>query len=60
MLENVYKVDGKYPDPYQIRQELDRLQTDPGSEKTYKRALSELSDSGLSSHPLLSRHSVES
>jgi hypothetical protein len=60
MLENVYKVDGKYPDPYQIRQELDRLEDEPGPKITYKRALSELSDSGLSRHPLLSRHSVES
>jgi hypothetical protein len=60
MLENVYKVDGKYPDPYQIRQELDRLEVEPGPKITYNQALSELSDSGLSSHPLLFHHSVES
>jgi hypothetical protein len=60
MLENIYRVDGKYPDPYQIEQELNSLQNDPVREKELKQSLSELADSGLSSHPLLGRFFVES
>ena len=57
MLEKIYLVDGKYPDPYQIEQELNSLQNDP---EKLKQSLSELKDSGLNSHPLLGRFFVES
>lgn len=57
MLEKIYKVDGKYPDPYEIERELTSLQADP---EELKRSLSELKDSGLGSHPLLGRFFVES
>lgn len=57
MLENIYKVDGKYPDPYEIERELNLLRNDPDK---LKQSLSELKDSGLSSHPLLGRFFVES
>lgn len=60
MLENIYRIDGKYPDPYQIEQELNSLQNNPVKEKEFKQSLSELSDSGFSSHPLLGRFFVES
>ena len=60
MLEKIYKVDGKYPDPYQIEQELSSLQNDPAKERELKQSLSELKDSGLNSHPLLGRFFVES
>lgn len=54
IFDNVYKVDGKYPDPYEVRAELDRLRSNPETKVEYKRALAELSSSGLSRHPLLS------
>ena len=60
MLEKIYRVDGKYPDPYQIEQELKSLRDDPAKEKELKQSLSELEDSGLNSHPLLGRFFVES
>jgi hypothetical protein len=60
MLENIYRIDGKYPDPYQIEQELNSLQNNPVKEKEFKQSLSELADSGFSSHPLLGRFFVES
>jgi hypothetical protein len=60
MLENIYKVDGKFPDPYEIEEKLTGLKSDPDKRLEYQSALSELKESGLSSHPLLSRFSVES
>lgn len=60
MLENIYRVDGKYPDPYQIERELSSLKNDPVREKEFKQSLSELTDAGLHSHPLLGRFFVES
>jgi hypothetical protein len=51
MISDIYKVEGKYPDPHEIEQEILNAQ----SEEEYNRILSEISDSGLASHPLLSR-----
>lgn len=60
MLEDVYKVDGKYPDPHEIESRLKSLKSDPNREQELKQSLSELKDSGLSTHPLLGRFFVES
>jgi hypothetical protein len=60
MLEKIYRVDGKYPDPYEIERELKSLQNDPAKERELKRSLSELEESGLNAHPLLGRFFVES
>lgn len=60
MISDIYKIDGKYPDPYQIRAKLDELKNSPAQEKQYEQALKEVQESGLDSHPLLGRFFVES
>lgn len=60
MLDNIYRIDGQYPDPQQIETELNRLKSDPTKEQEYKESLSELESAGLSSHILLNRFFVES
>lgn len=60
MLEHIYKISGKYPDPYQIERHLDSLRNKSDSELEYKKSLAEIKSSGLSSHPLLRRFFVES
>lgn len=57
MLNDIYRVDGKYPDPYEIENELNKLKN---SEIKYKSALKEVREAGLDQHPLLRRFSVES
>lgn len=60
MLNDIYKVDGKYPDPYEIENRLDVLKKSPNSEISYNAALKEIKEAGLDQHPLLRRFSVES
>jgi hypothetical protein len=57
MLENIYRIDGKYPDPHEIERELKNLSSDP---EKFSKAKAELYDAGLDSHPLLGRFFVES
>lgn len=57
MLENVYRIDKKYPDPHEIERELKRLSSDP---EEYAKAKAEIREAGLGSHPLLSHLLVES
>lgn len=57
MLENIYKVDGKYPDPHEVERKLRELASDT---EEYAKAKVELREAGLGSHPLLSRFFVES
>ena len=60
MISDIYRIEGKYPDPQEIEKRLKELSADPSSEFQYKDALSEISESGLSDHPLLQRFFVES
>jgi hypothetical protein len=60
MINDVYKVDGKYPDPYEIEDRIKRLRESPDSEREYKSAVAELREAGLSTHPLLGQFFVES
>lgn len=55
-LDKVYLVDEKYPDPYQIR-DIVLQTTDPDRLKSL---LSDIDQTGMSSHPLLSKFFVES
>ena len=57
MLNDIYRVDGKYPDPYEIENKLKSLKN---SEIAYNSALKELREAGLHQHPLLKQFSVES
>jgi hypothetical protein len=57
MLENIYRLDGKYPDPHEIESRLKQLASDP---EEYKKAKAEIREAGLGSHPLLNRFFVES
>ena len=60
IIDHVYRVDRKFPDPYQVREVINDLASDPQKKKEYGIALQELKNSGLSSHPLLRQFSVES
>jgi hypothetical protein len=60
MISDIYKIDGKYPDPHQIEAKLDLLKNTSGEEIKYKKSLKEVRQSGLSTHPLLRRFFVES
>ncbi len=51
MISDIHKVEGKYPDPHLIEQNLLNAQ----NEKEYEEMLSEVSQYGLASHPLLTR-----
>lgn len=55
MIDNVYKVEGKYPDPYEIESKLEEMSKDPNRELEYTESLDEVRKSGLKSHPLLNR-----
>jgi hypothetical protein len=55
MIDNVYKVEGKYPDPYEIESKLEEMAKDPNRELEYAESLDEVIESGLKSHPLLNR-----
>jgi hypothetical protein len=55
MIDNVYKVEGKYPDPYEIESKLEEMAKDPNRETEYAESLDEVRESGLKSHPLLNR-----
>jgi hypothetical protein len=56
MLNDIYKVDGKYPDPYEIEERLKQLKTP----SEYRSAIAEIRSAGLDKHPLLKQFSVES
>jgi hypothetical protein len=60
MINEVYKVDGKYPDPYEIENKLKQLKESLDSEREYRSAVSELREAGLGTHPLLGQFFVES
>lgn len=60
MLNDIYRVDGRYPDPHEIENRLDVLKKSPNSVVAYDAALKEIREAGLDQHPLLRRFSVES
>jgi hypothetical protein len=60
MISDIYRIDGKYPDPHQIEDKLSALKNSEGLEAEYKKSLEEIRESGLDSHPLLGRFFVES
>jgi hypothetical protein len=60
MISDIYKIEGKYPDPYEIERELEAMRRDPNREHELIESLSELKGSGFNSHPLLGRFFVES
>jgi len=57
MLENIYRVDGKYPDPHEIESRLKQL---ANQTEEYAKAKAEITEAGLDNHPLLGRFFVES
>lgn len=57
MLENIYRVDSKYPDPHEIERKLKGLTENP---EEYAKAKAEIAEVGLDNHPLLGRFFVES
>lgn len=59
MFEDIYLVDGKYPDPHSVENKLDELKNS-GDDEEYKKAVTELRKAGMGSHPLLGRFFVES
>lgn len=59
MMSDIYRIEGKYPDPQEIEKKLSELSS-LNDEFEYKDALAEVSESGLSDHPLLQRFFVES
>jgi hypothetical protein len=60
MLQDVYKLEGKYPDPHEIKDRLTKLLKNSSLKDEYIKTLKEVKSSGLSSHPLLRRFFVES
>jgi hypothetical protein len=56
MISDIYRIEGRYPDPYQIRSYLERVK---GTGEFYS-ALEEITQAGLQNHPLLERFFVES
>lgn len=60
MLNDIYRIEGRYPDPYEIENKLNKLKSSPELEKSYNSALKEIREAGLSNHPLLRRFYVES
>lgn len=59
MISDIYLIDGKYPDPYQIKNALKDLKQSNKSNE-YKKALNEIQESGLHTHPLIQPFFVES
>lgn len=56
MMSDIYRIEGKYPDPQQIKQVLESYK---GTED-YPEMLREVREAGMSKHPLLERFFVES
>lgn len=56
MISDIYRIDGKYPDPYQIKSYLEQVR----NTGKFSEALQEISQAGLQNHPLLERFFVES
>jgi hypothetical protein len=56
MMSNIYRIEGKYPDPQQIKHTLESFR---GTED-YTKILQEVKESGMSKHPLLEKFFVES
>jgi hypothetical protein len=60
MFESVYRIDGKFPDPHEIKNRLKEMSNDPSREMEYKESLREVEEAGMADHPLLGRFFVES
>lgn len=55
MINDIYRVDGKYPDPYDIENKLEEMAKDPDKQSEFSESLDEVRESGMRSHPLLGR-----
>lgn len=53
MISDIYKIDGLYPDPHQIRTQLREMKKYPSRKEEYEKFLSELEEAGLSNHYLI-------
>lgn len=53
MISDIYKVDGLFPDPHQIRRQLQEMRKYPSRREEYEKFLLELEESGLSNHYLI-------
>lgn len=60
MFESVYKIDNRFPDPYEVKRRLKDMAKDPEKEIEYKKSLREVEEAGMSDHPLLGQFFVES
>jgi hypothetical protein len=60
MFESVYKIDGRFPDPHEVKNRLKKMAKDPSKEMEYKESLKEVKEAGMSDHPLLGQFFVES
>jgi hypothetical protein len=56
IFDDVYRIDGQYPDPYQVEE---RLKTAP-NELELEKMIAEVKEAGLDTHPLLQKFFVES
>jgi hypothetical protein len=56
MISDIYRIEGRYPDPYQIKSYLERVR---GTDD-FNDVLQEIAQAGLQNHPLLERFFVES
>jgi hypothetical protein len=56
MISDIYRIEGKYPDPHQIRTELEKAR----GTKEFKEMLEEVKRIGLKDHSLLGEFFVES
>ena len=55
MINDIYKVDGKYPDPYEIESKLEEMAKNSDKQTEFSESLEEVRESGMNSHPLLGR-----
>lgn len=60
IFESVYKIDGRFPDPHEVKSLLKKMSDDPSREMEYKKSLKEVEEAGMSNHPLLGQFFVES
>jgi hypothetical protein len=56
MMSDIYRIDGRYPDPNQIRNILEKSKNAPN----FQELLDEIKDSGMADHPVLESFFVES
>jgi len=59
MFESVYRIDGRFPDPHEIKNRLKEMAKDPSKEMEYKESLKEVKEAGMSDHPLLGNFSLK-